>query len=151
MRKVFSYGLIVYRKLDDEFQVLLIKSSLGHWDFPKGHVDDSDSSKYETAKRETLEEVNLEDLRILDNFAVNYDYVVDSALEGGDEGNNVNQAGVHKFLELFLAEYLSGEIELSDEHTEYAWVNLDQGLELLEYDNSKGALISAYNFLLFYD
>ena len=137
MKNSFCYGFIVFRKkTDDNFEFLLIKNSKGHFDFPKGHKDVEDKSKLDTAKRETLEETNLSDLNIIDNFSVCIDYVI--------PGQNT-----HKFVELFLAEYISGEVVLSDEHTEFVWCDFDTALKLLSFDNYKSSLISAFNFLKF--
>jgi len=137
MKKSFCYGFIVFRKKqDNNLEFLLIKSSNGHFDFPKGHKDVGDKSKLDTAKRETFEETNLSDLKIIDNFSVAIDYIIP-------------KQNVHKFVELFLAEYVSGEVILSHEHTEFLWCDFESALKLFSYDNQKSYLISAYNFLKF--
>jgi len=137
MKNTFCYGFIVFRvNQDKKFEFLILKSSQGHHDFPKGHKDNEDITKLDTAKRETFEESGLSDLKISDNFSVTIDYVIP-------------KFSTHKFVELFLAEYLSGEIILSQEHVDFKWCDFETALNLLEFDNSKTALTSAYNFLDF--
>ena len=58
-----SCGIIL---IDDENQYLLVQLLAGHWDFPKGHVEQGETEK-ETALREVLEETGL-NVHILDGF-----------------------------------------------------------------------------------
>ena len=137
MNNSFCYGFIIYRiNKDNIYEFLILKSSQGHHDFPKGHKDKEDKNKLATAKRETYEESGLSDLKIIDNFSVTIDYIIP-------------KFDTHKFVELFLAEYLSGEVVLSNEHTAYKWYDFESALNVLEFDNSKTALTSAYNYLEF--
>ena len=56
MKKEKSCGCVVF---DSKHRVLLVQMRLGHWSFPKGHVE-TDETEEETALRETLEETNIE-------------------------------------------------------------------------------------------
>ena len=55
MKKEKSCGSVVI----DDGKVLLVHHNLGHWDFPKGHVED-DETEEETAIREVKEETNID-------------------------------------------------------------------------------------------
>lgn len=68
MKVETSSGILVYRILNNEIQVLLgkcggpkweTKSSIGAWNIPKGHVEDSDGSITSAALREFNEETSL--------------------------------------------------------------------------------------------
>ena len=60
MKHEKSCGAIVYRKLGDTYQLLLIKHKFGgHWSFPKGHVEKGEN-EFQTALREVKEETGLE-------------------------------------------------------------------------------------------
>lgn len=50
-------GFVIYRKLCDKVEYLLLKASYGgfHWTPPKGHVDPGEDD-FTTALRETREE-----------------------------------------------------------------------------------------------
>ena len=50
-----SCGAIVV----DDGKVLLVKHNAGHWDFPKGHVEEGET-EIETAIREVKEETNID-------------------------------------------------------------------------------------------
>ena len=66
MVKEKSCGIIVF----DNDKVLLIKHNGGHISFPKGHVEEGETSK-ETAIRETFEETGIEAKIISDDYYVN--------------------------------------------------------------------------------
>ena len=66
MIKEKSCGIIVF----DDDKVLLIKHNGGHISFPKGHVEEGETSK-ETAIRETFEETGIEAKIISDDYYVN--------------------------------------------------------------------------------
>jgi predicted NUDIX family NTP pyrophosphohydrolase len=99
-RHEVSAGILVYRIVDNEIQVLLGKNggprwknkSIGAWNIPKGHVEDGENI-FDTAIREFMEETSLnlniesyEDVIYLDSsktksgktvhiWALEYDYV----------------------------------------------------------------------------
>lgn len=50
-----SCGAIVI----EDGKVLLVKHNAGHWDFPKGHVEEGET-EFETAIREVKEETNID-------------------------------------------------------------------------------------------
>ena len=51
-----SCGAIVY---NNEGKVLIVQHNAGHWDFPKGHVENNET-EVETAVREVKEETNID-------------------------------------------------------------------------------------------
>ena len=63
MKKEKSCGIIVF---DEENRVLIVKQTVGHYGFPKGHVE-GDETEEETAIRETKEETNC-DAKIIEGF-----------------------------------------------------------------------------------
>ena len=52
MQKEKSCGAIIYNK---NKEVLIVKHNAGHWDFPKGHVEENET-EIQTAIREVKEE-----------------------------------------------------------------------------------------------
>lgn len=60
-----SCGMIVFNKESGELKVLLVHHNIGHWGFPKGHVEENETEN-ETAIRETLEETGIKAKRVSD-------------------------------------------------------------------------------------
>ena len=67
VKKEKSCGAIVYRYLGTDLYILMIQMNLGHWSFPKGHVEGNES-ELETAIREVKEETNIDIL--IDRFRI---------------------------------------------------------------------------------
>ena len=59
MKKEKSCGAIIYKYINNEIYILLVKHNKGHWSFPKGHVEHNET-ELETATREVKEETNLD-------------------------------------------------------------------------------------------
>jgi len=107
----------------------------GHWDFPKGHIEENET-ELETAARELKEETGIDDFRLIDNFRHKITYDV-----------NKNGRSNPKEVILFLAESYTKVVELSSEHQNYNWSNFDLSYARLTYDNAKEALVKAKSFL----
>ena len=64
-----SCGIVLF--YSDEFLVIQHSTESndvkGHWDFPKGHVENNET-ELETAIRELQEETGIDDFRLIDNF-----------------------------------------------------------------------------------
>ena len=54
--------------------VLLLQYPQGHWDFPKGHVEESDEDHHATARRELLEETGIEEIEFIPEFVERSEY-----------------------------------------------------------------------------
>lgn len=101
--EVSQYIIILNKK----GEVLLLKASdvtriSGKWSLPGGHINYKETIE-EALKREVKEEANIE-IKILTPLKT--DLIEDT------------------YTIFFLAEYVSGEVKLSKEHTEYCWVKL---------------------------
>lgn len=62
-----SAGGVVFKRTPRGVQFALMKDSYGKWAFPKGHVEQNETRE-EAAARETLEELGLEQIRLLDEL-----------------------------------------------------------------------------------
>ena len=96
-----------------ESEVLLLKRSTassygpGLWGFPAGHVEDGESPQ-ECARRELFEEIGT---------AISVEPVKQI-----DPVRDEISGRIYEFY-LFHLRWLSGEITLNHEHTDYAWVS----------------------------
>jgi bis(5'-nucleosidyl)-tetraphosphatase len=135
--KQTSAGWIIFN--DDK--VLLIKNSLGHWDFPKGRVEKGESLE-KAAYRELEEETGLEksDIMKVEGFKETIAYTFPYP---GEEKKICKD--VYFFLAFLIAP--TDEIKLSDEHTAYKWASPSQAFKLLKYDNQKSVLKKALEFI----
>lgn len=107
--EVSQYIIILNKKNE----ILLLKASemtriSGKWSLPGGHITYKETIE-EALKREVKEEANIEIkvLTPLKTDLIENTYVI-----------------------FFAAEYISGEVKLSKEHTDYLWVKLEDMLSL---------------------
>ena len=132
-----SCGIVLF--YSEEF--LLIQHSTasnkikGHWDFPKGHVENNET-ELETAIRELQEETGIDDFRLIENFRHKITYNV-----------HRNNKIIPKEVIFFLAESSTKSVQLSSEHQNYIWLNFDSAHDRLTYTNAKELLVKAKSFL----
>lgn len=101
----FSTKAIVH---DEEDNILILKDNgTDWWDLPGGHLDEGETA-YDSLVREIMEETGLEVTEA--NEAGVYQ------LHLGDSDRAVS----------FFTVHVTGEIQLSEEHTDYVWINADE-------------------------
>ncbi len=86
----------------------------GAWDIPGGRLELGEDP-FEGLKREAREEINCE-IEIIMPISVHH-FV-------RDDGQKIT-------LTIFLSKLLTHEIKISEEHTEYRWIDLAQASEVL--------------------
>lgn len=112
--------------------VLLLQYPQGHWDFPKGHVEDSDADHFETTRRELCEETGIEDIQFIENFVQRSEYTY------RHKGKKHT-----KQVYWYLAETERITVTLSHEHRGHMWLDWDQAEEQLTHDETRGILQNA--------
>ncbi len=129
-----SAGVIVYYKTDGKIEYLCLHYESGHWDFPKGHVEQNEKLE-ETALRETKEETNL-DVELNPGFkkSLSYFYRRDNLL-------------ISKTVYFFLGQAHNKKVKISSEHIGFKWLTYEDALDLLTFDNAKEILKKAHEFL----
>ena len=130
-----SAGIVLFRKENSKILFLLLHYPSGHWDFVKGKME-KDESTHETAIRETREETGITDITFIENFEewIKYDFQYQGEL-------------VHKKVVFFLAETKTEEIEISNEHLGYTWMDYNTAMEKTTFDNAKTVLTRAQMLL----
>lgn len=122
-----SCGAIVY---NNERKVLIVQHNAGHWDFPKGHVENNET-EVETAIREVKEETNI-DIEI-----PNADYRYEIYYSPKE---NVNKTVV-----FFLARNISKDtIKQDAEIKNIGWYSYDEAMDILTYNDAKKLLKRSY-------
>ena len=132
MKQQKSCGVIPYMIKNDEPYFLLVKQTNDVVCFPKGHVEEGET-ELETASREILEETGLT-VKFIDGFRHELSYSP--------------SPGIHKDVIYFLAELTGGVPEVQEaEVTTMEWVNMDQVVERITYDNDKELALKAIDFI----
>ncbi len=122
MRHEKSCGSVVF---DDNGKVLIIKHNLGHWDFPKGHMEENED-EYDTAIREVKEETNIDI-----TLDTRYRYVITY-----DPFPNVIKDVVY-----FIGKAKNSDVKNQEEEVEIVkFVSVEDAFNLLTYDNAKNVL-----------
>ena len=131
-----SAGAIIFKKERDEFFFLVLHYEEGHWGAAKGHVEKGESLE-QTALREIREETSLTDISLMPGFKTENHYVY--RLKGELSSKTVT---------FFLAEALNGEIKISLEHVDFAWLPFTEALSKVTFKSEKEVWQAAYEFLI---
>ena len=116
--------------------ILLLQYPQGHWDFPKGHVEEGDADRRATAARELKEETGISDAVFVDDFQYRTAY-------------NFRHKGkrIDKEVFWYIAETETMSVDISHEHREHLWLEWDSAMSQLTHDESKGVLAAAKNHM----
>jgi bis(5'-nucleosidyl)-tetraphosphatase len=132
-----SAGAVVFREdpVRSARLFLVLHYPAGHWDFPKGAVEKGETED-QAAKREILEETGIR----VDSFFPNFRKLIEYYYRRQD-----NLA--HKRVIFFLAKTNDAKVRISFEHSGYDWLNFEQLLRRLTFENAKNVLREANSFL----
>ena len=112
-RKEVAAGFIIFRRLQEQVQYLLLQTSYGihHWTPPKGHLEEGET-EMDAAVRETEEEAGI----AKDQLKV-HDY---------KEELRYPVKGQMKRVVYWIAELTNPDtpVKLSDEHIKYEWCTI---------------------------
>ncbi len=137
MEAIESAGVVPYRHTSGAIEFLLVKHRHGHWEFPKGKIDPSESPE-QAAVRELAEEAGVV-ARLHEGF---HDLVCYSFI---DRPTGVR---IQKKVHFFVGEVIAGSVTISHEHAAARWLPHKQAYTLLTHQESKNLLNNAYTFLM---
>lgn len=122
MKQEKSCGAIVINKNN---KILLVHHNAGHWDFPKGHIENGETEE-QTAIREVKEETNI-DIIINNKYRYTTSY---------SPKENVMKEVVY-----FLAQNIDEDKKPQlEEVSEVKWFTLEEAMNTITYENSKEIL-----------
>lgn len=128
-----SCGCIIFKYDEEKLLFLVIKQTLGHFSFPKGHVEESESEK-DTALREVKEETGF-DISFVGDFREVITYSP--------------KPGVLKDVVFFLGNVIDGVMTpQEDEVSLIEWLSYEDALKVVTYDDDKNVLKKAYEYIV---
>ena len=135
MQQEHSCGFILFRQPEEGRRYyLLMHYRAGHWDFPKGHVEDGEG-EIQTALRELEEETGIRNVEVIDGFRHEYSYTFGSGSKR------------EKKVTFYLAKTAETRLRFSHEHQGGRWVTAGTAMQLLTFDNARVMLEKADAFL----
>ncbi len=135
MIKEQSAGTVLFIEEYNEKLFLLLHYPTGHWDFVKGKIENNESLE-QAAIRETKEETGITDIEFIKGFKEKIEY---SFKSNGDI--------VQKEVIFFLAKTNTKQVKISDEHLDYVWLDFNNALNKITYENAKNVLKKSKNYL----
>ncbi len=129
-----SCGAVVFCKIEDAWNVLLIRHERGrHTSFPKGHVESGETER-QTAEREIFEETGIR-------------VCVDEKFRA--ENRYMTRPEVEKLVVFFIAVTQAQEpIAQPGEVALAAWAPMPEARKRLTYEHDREILDRAYQYLL---
>ena len=134
MVKQKSAGIVLFQNFHGTNRFLLLNYPQGHWDFIKGKME-HDETPHETARREAGEETGITDIEFIDGFEESVEYEF-----------RFNNDLIQKKVVFFLAKTNTSKISLSHEHRDFVWLEYEDVMKKVTFDNAKKILAKANNF-----
>lgn len=135
MAREKSAGIILYRIEGGKRHYLLLHYPHGHWDFPKGHIEQGENEKT-AALRETKEETHIRQINLNPNFKEEIKYIFSR-----------ESKKILKTVVFFLGTTTQGDVLLSEEHINYKWLTYEFAYKMTTFANAKGILQKAEEYL----
>ena len=132
MEREKSCGAVIYKEVNNEIYILLLKHRKGHWSYSKGHVEDNEDEST-TALREIKEETNL-DVKLDTNFKTKITY--------RPKPNTI------KDVIYFTATPITNYIKRQEEEiAQIEWYPINKAFDILTYQEDKNVLTCLAEYL----
>jgi bis(5'-nucleosidyl)-tetraphosphatase len=126
-----SCGALIFRDEGGKRLYLVLHYIGGHYDFPKGHVEQGESEE-QTARREIEEETGITSLEFMPLFRERVSY---SFYRSGEL--------VPKHVVFFLAKTGEKEVRLSHEHIGFEWLECEDAKKRVTFGTARKLLEKA--------
>ena len=130
-----SAGCVLFRDTGTQRYYLLLHYTTGHWDFPKGNIEEGERD-VDTVVREVEEETGIADIEFIPGFmeVIKYFYRRSGQL-------------VDKQVVFYLACTHTDRVTISHEHIGFTWLAYEDALAKLTYENSRRLFTKARTLL----
>lgn len=135
-KQIFSAGVIVYRYTAEGLKYLLIRHPGGHWDLPKGKLEQNET-ELQAALRELNEETGINMVKLDEDF---YQKVI---YKYGDYRGGL----IQKQVVFFLASTEQEKVTLSHEHDAFVWLPFHEAISRVTFDSAQHLLALAHAHL----
>jgi len=132
-----STGAVIFRREGGITKYLLLhypsgsRTAESYWDFSKGHIEKGETEG-RAMRREVFEETGIRDLELVPKFRETIKYFFKF------EGKIIFKIAV-----FYLGETKEEKIKISGEHMDYKWLEYEDALKELTFDNAKEILKKA--------
>jgi len=136
-RRESSAGGVVFRVDQGRPLYLLIQDSYGNWGFPKGHLERGERPDT-AALREVMEETGLRDVSVIGPIdAIEWHFRFRGSM-------------IHKDCQFFLMATNDAvtKPQKSEGITACRWATLEEGQQLIGYENARGILRRAHELVI---
>jgi len=131
-----SAGFVLFRTNHQDRQYLLLRHrNDGQWAFPKGKLEPGED-EFAAAVREIFEETCIDQIHPIPGFRKTSEY------HFRRDGQRIAKSVAY-----FLAETPQSDVALSSEHTDFQWLQFDDAMCALTYDESRRILSDANRLL----
>jgi 8-oxo-dGTP pyrophosphatase MutT (NUDIX family) len=141
-----SVGAVVFREENNKRFYILLHYLSGHFDFPKGHIENGETEEM-TLRRETEEETGIRDLKIFSKrVSINYFYIAK-----GNEREKRLKVGrgvwIFKQVHFYPARTNEKEVKISREHIGFIWLPYEEALTKVTFENARRILMETEAYL----
>ena len=135
-----AFGIVpIYLPPDgilDDAEYLLIQHNAGHWAFPKGHAEGTETP-LESAQREFTEETGIQEFSVLETVSFQERYKIP-----------LPKKIIHKVVTYYPGFLDKVEVTIQEEEiADYRWQRYSDARSLITYENSRSIIQRVYEYL----
>jgi len=130
-----AYGVVVVHRTDAD-RFLLLQQTVGHWGFPKGHKEGTETDK-EAALRELEEETGIVTVSLFDAPVISEKYSF-----------TMNDITYNKTVWYYTGFVVDTAVTIQEsEILQYRWATYEEAMSILTYKETKETLQKAREYL----
>lgn len=131
----YSAGVVLFTEKNGQRKYLILHYPGGHFDFPKGHLEQGETER-DAALRELREETGIE----VPDFIPGFQQKMFYSFRRHDHR-------VDKTVTFYLAGTATSSVIISHEHRGYLWLEFQQALQQITFENARQILRRAEELL----